>query len=278
MSGRRRKGIRKIIAVFFLPAAIFLAGLIYFGIFDRNPGQHRTKNDVAHVQARSLISKKKVAVIIDDVGYNKSIVDEFSSLKAPIAFAILPHCPYSVEIAQKLHQSGKEILIHIPMEPRGKDVNPGRGALLSNMAEPELIRKTDEAINSVPYASGANNHMGSKFMESSGKLTIVFGRLREKGMFFIDSRTTSGSKAPEAARRSGIKYVSRTMFLDTGRNRAMDQDEFIKVVDRSEYPVVAIGHPFQGTLSLLKKAICHDNIEFVTLQSLMADQEKINVN
>ncbi len=263
---------------FFLLAAVFLAGLIYFGIIDKYPAQHNTKDNRVRVPARNINSKKKVAVIIDDVGYNKSIVDEFSSLKAPIAFAVLPHCPYSVEIAQKLHKSGREILIHIPMEPRGKDIDLEPGALLSNMAEPELIKKTDEAINSVPYASGANNHMGSKFMENSEKLLIVFGRLRAKGMFFVDSRTTSGSKAPEAARRAGIRYASRTIFLDAGRDRAMDPDAFIKVINRSEYPVVAIGHPYQGTLHLLKKVVGRDNIEFVTLQSLMADQEKINVN
>ena len=225
-----------------------------------------------------MISKKKVTVIIDDIGYNKSSVDEFSSLRAPIAFAVLPHCPHSAEIAQKLHRSGKEILIHISMEPLGKRHQSREGGVVDNMAEPELIKKTDEAINVVPYASGANNHMGSKFMQSSEKLIIVFSRLGVKGMFFVDSRTASGSKASEAARRAGIKNAPLAIFLDAGRERAMNPDAFIKVIDRSEYPVVAIGHPCQGTLSLLKKAISHNNIEFVTLQSLMADQEKINVN
>ena len=103
-------------------------------------------------------------------------------IEAPIAFAILPYTPHAREAARLLHAAGKEILLHLPMEPRSYPAeNPGAGALFVDMDEGEIRRQIEADLAAVPYVSGVNNHMGSRFMEDEAGLAVVMEELRKKG-------------------------------------------------------------------------------------------------
>ena len=87
-----------------------------------------------------------VALIIDDMGYDKKIAQKFAQLNVILTFSILPHSPFQQPIARLARSKGLEIMIHMPMEPvEYPQVDPGPGTLLTSMSPDELIDQLDQA-------------------------------------------------------------------------------------------------------------------------------------
>ena len=200
---------------------------------------------------------KQVAIIIDDIGYDMTSVRELLSIDADITFAILPLLAHSREAAEMLHKANRETLLHLPMEPLSyPKEKPGSGALFSDMNDEELIFQLEKNLASVPYVVGVNNHMGSKFMSNERNLVPVFKQLKKRDLFFIDSRTTNGSKTTVAAQEVHLTVASRKIFLDNERNYSKIYQILMNV---AEAPVgnsmlIVIGHPYPETIRALKNA------------------------
>ncbi len=224
--------------------------------------------------AKKSFPKRKLAIVIDDIGYDREVVAELLSINAPITFAVLPHCRFSLWSAERIHQSGREVLLHLPMEPHGyPGRDPGKGALLMTMDDRSLDRELRLDIQAVPHAKGVNNHMGSRFMEDEGKLKIVFGRLRAEDLFFLDSLTTGHSKALQAARDTHVQRLSRDAFIDNGGDQEATFRELTTAIGGAEAwtKKVLIGHPYPGTISALKRVIKRipgEGIEIVPVSCL----------
>ena len=201
---------------------------------------------------------RQIAVIIDDIGYDLRLVEDLMRIEAPIAFAILPHTPHAREAARRLHAAGKEILLHLPMEPRSYPAdNPGKGALFVDMDEGEIRRRIEADLTAVPYASGVNNHMGSRFMEDEAGLAVVMEELAKRGLFFVDSVTTPGSRARSAAARAGARYVSRAVFIDHAPDHTKALANLLQPPPRGREqgkPILMIGHPRPETIRALREA------------------------
>ena len=202
---------------------------------------------------------RQIAIIIDDIGYDLGPVRELMKIDADITFSILPLCSHSHEAAEMLHNAKKETLLHLPMEPNSYPrEKPGNGALFTDMNDKELLYQLDKDLASVPFISGVNNHMGSKFMGDEEKLTLIFNRLKKRNLFFIDSRTTSNTKASNASEKVGLQLASRKIFLDNSR----DYDQiYKKLIDIAENtgagdvsPIIIIGHPYPETIRAIKNA------------------------
>ena len=205
-------------------------------------------------------ARKRVAILIDDIGYDLSPLYELLKIDASLTFAILPHYAHSVDAANILHRAKREILLHLPMEPHTfPDENPGMGALLMSMSDRQIKEEVDKDIDAIPHLSGVNNHMGSKFMEDEAKLNIVFRELKRRNLFFVDSRTTPLSKGQEIARKLGLRFVSRKIFIDNDHDYMTIFRNLTTQIDgefahKSE-AVVMIGHPHLKTIRALMEAI-----------------------
>jgi len=200
----------------------------------------------------------QLAIVIDDIGYDLSIVDDLLSLNVPITFGVLPFCPYSEQSAVRAHVAGHEVILHLPMEPHERPgKNPGDGALLTDMTDREIKARLRENLRSVPYASGVNNHMGSRFMEEGDKLFIVFSELKKRDMYFLDSLTTEHSRAKETAAAAGIKLITRDIFLDNGKNEAETLVVLQNILDKNDNwnRLILIGHPYESTTEAIRKII-----------------------
>lgn len=202
---------------------------------------------------------RPIAVIIDDIGFDLGIVKELAGIPAPIAFAVLPHTPHAAEAAGILHKAGKEILLHLPMEPRSyPEASPGAGALMVDMEEKQIRRQLRENLDAVPYVSGVNNHMGSRFMEDEFRLSIVMEELGKRGLYFVDSRTTPASRGREAANRKGVRFAERDIFIDhfPGYEAAVKNLTGPSLrKGKNEKPVLMIGHPQPDTVRALKDTL-----------------------
>jgi uncharacterized protein len=204
------------------------------------------------------VERKKIAILIDDIGYDPAALKRLLALDAPIAFSVLPSTPHARSSAEAIHRAGKEVLLHLPMEPHGyPDRNPGRGALFASMTAREIRKTMEKALQSVPHAEGANNHMGSKFMEEREPLSVVFGMLQERGLYFVDSVTTDASVAGALAQETGLRFATRDLFIDDTEDRSWARTHMEKLLSTRDRwdGLLLIGHPYPETISALEEML-----------------------
>lgn len=200
----------------------------------------------------------KVAIIIDDLGYDRHIAEKLMNLNASLTLAILPHNPHTQAIAGMARTRGLEIMLHLPMEPvEYPEINPGPGALLTSMSPEELQRVLEDNLNAVPAVKGVNNHMGSKLTARSEQVSMVFSLLQRRGLFFVDSRTTEDSVCKSSARLVQIPFAQRDVFLDHFHDPAFIRKQIRELVRiaRQRGEAIAIAHPNAMTYSILKEAL-----------------------
>ncbi|MBN2539504.1 MAG: divergent polysaccharide deacetylase family protein [Deltaproteobacteria bacterium] len=202
-------------------------------------------------------AENRIAIVMDDMGHDLLSLHDLLQIDAPITVSVLPHLAHSVTVAQEAYRAGREVLLHLPMEPNcypGK--RPGRGALLLRMDRDEIIEQLEEDIMDVPHISGVNNHMGSKFMEDEEKVEIVLEQLKNKGLFFLDSLTTKNSKGIDVARKIGLRHGKRDIFLDNNCDFKDTLDILYRIAEkRDEWnTMVIIGHPHESTIRAISEA------------------------
>ena len=143
-----------------------------------------SNNGTIRPETEAPVQSQPIAIIIDDIGFELQIVRKLASLPLPVSFAILPYTPHAVDAARLLDAAGKETLLHLPMESVGyPDLFPGEGALTTDMTAEEIRSRVREAVAAVPFISGVNNHMGSRFMEDGARLAVVMEELKSKNLF-----------------------------------------------------------------------------------------------
>ncbi|MDD4231606.1 MAG: divergent polysaccharide deacetylase family protein [Candidatus Cloacimonetes bacterium] len=187
-----------------------------------------------------------VVIIIDDFGNSAGqLLEDFADLPKEIVFAVLPDLPHTKTAANLASQKGHEVIIHIPMEAENSSISPGEKYISQNMQERDIEDVLNNFIKQMPMAIAANNHMGSATTASLPTITAVLSHLANKGLFFIDSATTSKSAVYTAAKNLGIFNTRRDIFLDVPDNS--DATLASKIQSMGKYkgrkePIVIISH------------------------------------
>lgn len=196
----------------------------------------------------------KVAIIIDDMGFDPVMTRKFIRLDAVLTYSILPFSPLQGEVQEAATKKRLDTMLHLPMEPfEYPTINPGRGALLTTMPPDELIDQVKKNLRAVPGIVGVNNHMGSKMTEISEQLNQIFSVLKKEGVFFIDSRTTPASLCRPAARLFRIPFGERDIFLDHIQNPEIIKEQILQLirVATEKGEAIGIGHPHNVTYEVL---------------------------
>jgi len=239
---------------------------------ERPAAQAKEAEEVAPGQAKRRL---RFALVIDDLGYDPGEIDRLEALGAPLTYAVLPFTPYASAIGRQLARQGEEVLCHLPMQPDGGE-NPGPGALLQSMSRDQLEAATRAALDAVPEAIGANNHMGSELTSDPQAMAAVMNVLKARHLFFLDSRTSPASVGYQVARRLGVPALTRQVFLDDDADAPAISRQFQRAlaIARDQGYVVAIGHPRPETLKVLRaeiEAASRDGVEFVRVSQLLGE-------
>ena len=217
--------------------------------------------------------KPRVAIIVDDIGLNKNALQQLLALDMPLTFSVLPYATDSKAIAQKIKTSGRELWLHLPMEPLGNS-DPGPDALYANADKDILIKLTRKALIQVPGAVGVNNHMGSRFTQSAPALAGPLQVLKNNRLMFIDSLTSPQSVAYREAKRMGLIAGQRDIFLDhqVSEEAILRQIRNLVSIARNKGQAIAICHPHAATISALKQSRgwLQDQVELVPASELLA--------
>ena len=204
--------------------------------------------------AESLPTGPRVVIVLDDLGLSELHWRTILEIPSPLTLSFLPSAPHLVEWAQTARRYGHEVLLHLPMEPKGTQ-DPGPNALRvadsHERRQMNLQRLLSDAV--AMGAVGANNHMGSRATEDVALMNEVLTSLGERGLLFLDSRTTATSVAPTEALRLRVAFAERDIFLDHEPREESVRAQLLALewIARRRGYAIAIGHPHRVTLSVL---------------------------
>ncbi|NIM19291.1 MAG: hypothetical protein GTO51_02820 [Candidatus Latescibacteria bacterium] len=247
--------------------------------FDVGTKKHRTHLIFIRKGERiSIIDKTarpKLAIVVDDFGYSKnSLIEDIFALDFPLTITIIPSLPHSESIAALASRSGKEILLHLPMEaeePNDSDVE----MVLTSMSNRRIRQLVESYLEQIPGVSGVNNHMGSKATQDERVMRVVLSVLRRRGLFFLDSLTSHKSIAYNTAKSMGVGTARNTIFLDADAsdpNIIEERLQRLVSIARQRGRAVGIAHPKRWSLDVLRKsrALCEvSGVQLVFVSELI---------
>jgi polysaccharide deacetylase 2 family uncharacterized protein YibQ len=215
---------------------------------------------VSGVEAKNSSGKAanaRLAIIIDDLGNDRAAAEAVFALGYPLTISVLPNHEHSVEIAKDAHRRGFQVMLHLPMQsvanetPEAQELHPG-------MSAPELAALLDQFLQNVPDAAGVNNHQGSQATADAALMDELMPVLRDRHLFYVDSRTTTATVAYDTAQDFGVRSAFRNVpFLDDVPEVAAvrKQLELALRGAREKGDAVAIGHPHPATLQALREVL-----------------------
>ncbi|MCI1897570.1 MAG: divergent polysaccharide deacetylase family protein [Enterobacter sp.] len=211
---------------------------------------------VSALALASPVYAGKLAIVIDDFGYRPHNENQVLAMPSAVSVAVLPNAPHAHEMATKAHNSGHEVLIHLPMAPLSKQPLE-KDTLRPEMSSDEIERIIRDAYGKVPFAVGLNNHMGSAMTSSLFGMQKVMQALERYNLYFLDSMTIGNSQAMRAAQGTGVKVIKRKVFLDDTQNEADIRVQFNRAVKlaRRNGSAIAIGHPHPSTVRVLQQML-----------------------
>jgi polysaccharide deacetylase 2 family uncharacterized protein YibQ len=225
----------------------------------------------AAVEAQTLPAK--VAIIIDDIGYQKAD-PLLIQLPYALTFAVMPFAPQSQQMAELAARQQKEVMLHMPMEAVAQNHLLGKGALRRQMSKTQVQQALYQALAQVPQAIGVNNHMGSLYTSLPQQMDWTMQVMAERGLYFIDSKTTARSAVSRATSVHQIKSRSRDIFLDNDKSHAALDKQFNQLIKlaKQQGSAVAIGHPYPETYRYLKRNLARlaaSGVELVPASQLL---------
>ena len=217
----------------------------------------------------------RLSIIIDDIGFSRRRAELFLRPEIPLTFSVLPRLSKSASLAEELHAQGHEIMLHQPMEPSNSIHDPGPGAVYVGDDPEKIACQIRRNIADIPFITGVNNHMGSKFTACPREMTNALTTIMESGLYFIDSLTTGSSKGFQTARELGMTVARRNLFLDLHRDEDSILGQLRNLKSRAEKQghAIGIGHPYEETaqaINLFKKDINESEVSMVHISDLFS--------
>ncbi|MCG7377075.1 divergent polysaccharide deacetylase family protein [Paenibacillus sp. ACRSA] len=240
---------------------------------------NRDRMHVASQPEQSVTPHNRMAIIIDDVGNDMKGTAEILAMPVKLTVAVMPFLPTTQKDAAAAHEKGMDVIVHMPMEPKkGKPEWLGPGAITSNLTDEEVRERVGKAIDDVPYAIGMNNHMGSKITSDKRIMSIVLDVCRERGLFFVDSRTNFRSVVGELAASKNMPPVGNDIFLDDQNSKPHIRKQMElaakRAVDKKSCVVIGhVGHTGLNTSAVLRETVTQlqGQIEFVGIGDLVRE-------
>lgn len=198
----------------------------------------------------------KIAIVIDDLGYNLNNLPIFYDIKLPLNVSVLPNLAYSKEVSMDLHKTGMQVILHLPLEPYEK-IRLEQNTIEGSMDDAEIIEILHKDIDSVYKISGVSNHMGSKGTADPRVMRLILGELKKRDLYFLDSLVSSKSVCSDMAKKVELGFAKRDIFLDNEEKAEYIKQQIskLKAKARINGHAIGIGHDRKVTLEVLREVM-----------------------
>lgn len=196
-----------------------------------------------------------IVIVMDDMGENLAAAQELLHLPFPVTLSIWPHSRHARQTAEMAHAAGREVFIHLPMQPLAARKDVGPQTLMQGDSAARIASVVQDARHRVPHAIGINNHMGSKLTTHNPTVSTLCAVLTPTELVILDSVTHPASLLYTAARKRALPALRRDIFLDHHQDRpsVLAQLEKARLLAHKRGVVVVIGHPHPVTVQALRQ-------------------------
>jgi polysaccharide deacetylase 2 family uncharacterized protein YibQ len=249
-------------------------GGLLFLTFVGNYPTHEIRLLVDGKRKKEAKELPKIALIIDDLGYERVVATALVQMDLPLTLSFLPLAPHGRSLMEAAAKMGKEAMLHAPMERNDfSRAGLGPGALLSDMTKDEIRRTMKSDLEEIVDVRGVNNHMGSHFTKQADKMTAALKEIHRWKLYFVDSRTTPETIAFDLARKMGVPTAKRDVFLDndlSDKAIRFQMERLVGIAEQSGH-AIGIGHPHEETLTVLQDYLhtLKDRVEVVPVSHLV---------
>lgn len=214
------------------------------------------KRPAPQVKAPPVSIKGRIAIVLDDWGYNLNNLPIAASIKYPLTASVLPHLSYSHKAAQELHRRGWQIILHLPLEPHDHR-NLEKDTIMVSMDASTVKEILDRDLEGIDYVAGVSGHQGSMATEDPVIMGAIFKDLSKRRLYFLDSFVTADSVCPRVAAEVGLPFARRDVFLDNKLEPAYIKKQLyqLKTKARIHGQAIGIGHDRRATLEVLKEVM-----------------------
>jgi len=240
------------------------------------PPVEPTQKEVAAITPVPVDTKPlpKIVIVIDDLGIDRSRTARIIQLPGPLTLSFMTYATELSSQTEAARKAGHELWMHIPMEPGSPDVDPGPNVLLTGIPEAELLNSLNWNLDQFSGYVGVNNHMGSRFTADRAGMDTIMKELKKRGLYFLDSITTGKTVGRKAAKKYGVAFAGRNIFLDHQDDLQSIEKRLREVekLARKSGSAIAIGHPREATLKALGawlKGIEAKGFRLVTLSNVI---------
>jgi hypothetical protein len=228
---------------------------------------------VVRKQAKAQAAPR-IAIVIDDFGYNMNNIEALFAVGEPVTLSILPGQPYSRRIAQLAAEHGYETMLHLPLESHRGDVREEFDTIRGGMGKEEILERIENQIADVPGLKGVSNHMGSRSTEDPVLMTEIFVYLKKMGLYFFDSLTSQNTVCADVSARVGLPFARRDVFLDNSSAAEYIKKQLTQArkIALKKGRAIAVCHDRKSTIAVLADAMPRmsaEGIRFVSLSELV---------
>lgn len=223
---------------------------------------------------RKNFSNPKIAIVMDDFGYNMNDLDTLFASGLPITFSVLPNLPFSRRVAELARSRGYEVILHLPLEANDESAPAEADTIKTDMDKKKITSMLEQEIEGVPGLRGVSNHQGSKATEDRAVMSVILGDLKKRNLYYFDSLVTDRSVCRGLARDMGVPYAKRDMFLDNESSPDYIERQMLSMRRFAfrKGSVVAVCHDRKNTIHVLSKLmpeLSAEGIQFVSLSDMV---------
>lgn len=195
-----------------------------------------------------------LALIVDDGGGQMEYARRVAALDLPLTWAIIPYQRNSKETLELAASRSIPCLLHLPMQAE-VDKDGSQYIIGKGMSAAAVRQKTAAALDSLPGVIGLNNHRGSLATADAKLMEPVMAELRERGLLFVDSRTSGKSVAYQTAAAAGVPALLNRGFLDNTADKNAIAARFREIVKSAQKrgALVVICHFRPSTVMFLEE-------------------------
>lgn len=197
--------------------------------------------------------RPKIAIVIANLGVSDAATEAaIQRLPGAITLAFSPYSGSKLDEWLDLSRvAGHEVLLSVPMEPINyPDSNPGPHTLLTSLMPAQNLERLRWALSRFTGYVGVTNYMGSRFSTSADSLRPVLQEIKNRGLLFLDNRSTPASVIGQVAAEINLPRAANDRFLDGQAARVAIDGKLaeLELVARRQGHAVGIGFPFPVTI------------------------------
>lgn len=262
---------------FFIPllAVLCSATLLLVYLF-YNP-KPRTKETVSQTSFY-------VSIIFEDAGMDLEEVQELLNINAQFDVAVIPFLPFSNKISLMCREKGKEVMLHLSMEPEKEStVWLCPRSIMNSTPDDEIEKIFKDALVNVPNSKGLSIHLGTLVCKNERIVKKVLSLSKENNLFVVDSTFSSESLFGKTGKQMGLEVILPDIVVDSRNELKPIQDKFNLLfnIAKKKGFAVAIAHlgahggitTIEGFKEAIKKAE-KENIKFVFVSDILKIQKE----